>query len=468
MEKSLLNVKNTSCMNLVGIPVDLTKIIPTQKTYSFRPNFTKKIYSSTASTVAITSLSSSLSPVRVSTMSPSLALNWRDVQGLNNWENLIQPLNPLLQREIIRYGKFVTACYDAFDLNPDSSHYLTCKYAKNRMFLEVGWADCGYEVTKYVYATPDINIPIQNGGSCARWVGYIAVSSDDEVKRIGRRDILVIFRGTVTYPEWIANLMSSLSPARLDPNDPKPDIMVETGFLSLYTSSETSVRFGLGSCREQLISEISCLLRRYKHEEISITLAGHSMGSSLALLLAYDIAEQGLKQASVPLTVFSFAGPRVGNVRFKDRCEELGVKVLRIVNANDPITKLPGVIFNETFSGWTCVACYAHVGIELVLDCLKSDEDETHEIDKIVKKGVNVMDFFKIDDILCVHDMQTYIQMIKNCPRRSKIRQKRVDFIKNLKEMNMKISVVWRYVAITFVVYHGCVTFVNMMGLTYP
>nr|XP_043611873.1 galactolipase DONGLE, chloroplastic-like [Erigeron canadensis] len=392
------------------------------------------------------SLPLSLSPARVhANYSASLPLHWKEVQGMNNWDNLIQPLNPLLQHEIIRYGKFVTACYDAFDLNPNSTRYLSCKYSKKRMFSEVGWEGCGYEVTKYVYATTNINIPIQNGGSCARWVGYIAVSSDEEVKRIGRRDILVTFRGTVTYHEWIANLMSSLSPARLDPNDPKPDIMVEAGFLNLYTSSETNIRFGLGSCREQLLSELSRLLRMYKHEELSITLAGHSMGSSLALLLAYDIAEMGLKQPSVPLTVFSFAGPRVGNVQFKERCEELGVKVLRIVNANDPITKLPGVIFNESFTAWGC-ACYAHVGIEL---------------------GSTLMDFFKFDDILCVHDMQTYINMIKNCPRRSRIRRKGLDLIFKLKEMNMKMSVAWRYVAITCVVYH-CATFAYTMSLSYP
>ncbi|KAL8214299.1 hypothetical protein R6Q57_003748 [Mikania cordata] len=450
--KSLLNVINNSCMNLVKFPFNPAIICP-EKLYPSRPNLIKKI---SCSSVTITSLPSSLSPARVSSNSASLPLNWRDVQGLNNWENLIQPLGPLLQCEIIRYGKFVTACYDAFDLNPKSSRYLNCKYGKNRMFLEVGWGDCGYEVTKYVYVTADISIPIQNACSCARWVGYIAVSSDEEVKRIGRRDILVTFRGTVTYHEWLANLMSSLCPARLDPNDPKPEVMVESGFLNLYTSSETNVRFGLGSCREQLLSEISRLLRKYKNEELSITLAGHSMGSSLALLLAYDIAEVGLKQHSILLTVFSFAGPRVGNVHFKERCEELGVKVLRIVNANDPITKLPGVVFNETFIAWKS-ACYAHVGIELALDYLKTYEDDTNEtsdimIDKRMKKGVDLMNFLKIDDILCVHDMQTYLEMIKNCPRRSRIRRKRMDLIKKLKEMNMSTSAAWKYVAIAWIV----------------
>ncbi|GJR44324.1 RNA-directed DNA polymerase, eukaryota [Tanacetum coccineum] len=293
--KTFINVINNPCMNLVNFPHNPTMmIIKPDIPYSYRPHFTKKICNKA---VGLKSLASSLSSARVSSnYSSTLPLNWRNVQGLNNWDDLIQPLNPLLQCEIIRYGKFVTACYDAFDLNPNSGRYLNCKYGKKRMFSEVGLGDCGYEVTKYVYATANISIPIQNGGSCARWVGYIAVSSDEEVRRIGRRDVLVTFRGTVTYPEWIANLMSSLSPAMLNPNDPKPDIMVEAGFLSLYTSSETNVRFGLNSCREQLLSEVSRLLKKHKHEELSITIVGHSMGSSLALLLAYDVAEVGLKQ----------------------------------------------------------------------------------------------------------------------------------------------------------------------------
>lgn len=82
----------------------------------------------------------------------------------------------------------------------------------------------------------------------------------------------------------------------------------------------------------------------------------------------------------IPITAFSFGGPRVGNSAFKERCEELGAKVfgakvLRIVNVNDPITKLPGVLLNENFRvlggryelPW-CYSCYAHVGVELALE----------------------------------------------------------------------------------------------------
>ncbi|KAG6750051.1 hypothetical protein NC652_033604 [Populus alba x Populus x berolinensis] len=339
-----------------------------------------------------------------STRTSTLAHMWREVQGCNNWEGLVEPLHPFLRQEIIRYGEFVTACYQAFDLDPNSKRYLTCKYGKKNLFREVGMGNPGYEVTKYIYATPDVNIPIQNEPSCGRWVGYVAVSSDDAVTRLGRRDIVITFRGTVTNPEWIANFMSSLTPAKLDHNNTRPDVKVESGFLSLYTSNESDDKFGLKSCREQLLSEVSRLLNRYKGEELSISLSGHSMGSSLALLLAYDIAELGLNRLGpnldIPVTVFSFGGPRVGNLGFKERCEELGVRVLRIVNVNDPITKLPGVFLNENFRvlggryefPWSC-SCYAHVGVEIVLD------------------------FFNMQNPSCVHDLGSYISLLK-CPKK--------------------------------------------------
>ncbi|MED6125135.1 hypothetical protein PIB30_065865 [Stylosanthes scabra] len=331
--------------------------------------------------------------------SASLFHFWRQVQGCNHWENLLHPLHPLLRQEIIRYGEFVRASYKAFDLDPTSNRYLNCKYAKNTMFNHVGMPRCGYQVTKYIYATPPpppINIIQTNSSSSsARWIGYVAVSSDESLKRIGRRDIVITFRGTVTNLEWISNLMSALTPANLDPQDPRPDVQVESGFLSLYTSDEQEdTKFGLQSCREQLLSEVSRLLRKHKGESVSISLAGHSLGSALALLLAYDIAELGLNSPTVPITVFSFGGPRVGNLQFKKRCDELGVKVLRIANVKDPITNLPGLVLNENnfrvlSSSWSC-SCYAHVGVELLLD------------------------FFNVQNPSCVHDLDTYIGLLRS------------------------------------------------------
>ncbi|KAK3120004.1 hypothetical protein QOZ80_9AG0679310 [Eleusine coracana subsp. coracana] len=289
---------------------------------------------------------------------PSLASMWQEVHGAGDWHGLVDPLHPVLRAEIVRYGELVAACYRAFDLDPRSKRYLNCKHGKTQMLPSIGMAGAG------------------------------------------RRP------GTVTGSEWLANFNSVLTPARFDPADPRPDVRVESGFLSLYTSDDgNNNRFSAGSCRNQLLSEIARLVAEHGQEEhgISITLAGHSMGSSLALLLGYDLAELGLNRNPhdgriIPITVFSFAGPRVGNREFRSRCDDLGVKVLRVVNVNDPVTKMPGFVFNDgarALAGrygmpWG-KACYTHVGVEVALD------------------------FFKAGDIACAHDLEAYIDHLLHC-----------------------------------------------------
>ncbi|XP_047085234.1 phospholipase A1 EG1, chloroplastic/mitochondrial-like [Lolium rigidum] len=358
-----------------------------------------------ATTVAVPT--AALAPVDGRSDVHAAACSWQEVHGADDWRGLVEPLHPLLRAELVRYGELVAACYRAFDLDPRSKRYLNCKHGKKQILRAVGMADAGYEVTRYIYAAPDVTLPMGISRPCSksRWIGYVAVASDKEARRLGRRDILVSFRGTVTCSEWLANFMSALAPARFDPADPRPNVRVESGFLSLYTSDNDAGKFTSGSCRNQLLSEISRLIADHKHEDISITLAGHSMGSSLALLLGYDLAELGMNRgghggAIIPITVFSFGGPRVGNLEFKHRCDELGVKVLRVANANDPVTKMPGILFNEAarvLGGryempWS-KACYAHVGVEVALD------------------------FFKAGDVACVHDLEVYINQLLNFPK---------------------------------------------------
>ncbi|KAI9080231.1 hypothetical protein K1719_037625 [Acacia pycnantha] len=89
----------------------------------------------------------------------------------------------------------------------------------------------------------------------------------------------------------------------------------------------------------------------YRDEELSITITGHSLGNALAILSAYDIVETGLNvkkdSRATSITMFSFSGPRVGNVRFRERLKWLGVKVLREYNAHDVVPRLPRFLFNE-------------------------------------------------------------------------------------------------------------------------
>ncbi|WOL03848.1 phospholipase A1-Ibeta2, chloroplastic-like [Canna indica] len=61
------------------------------------------------------------------------------------------------------------------------------------------------------------------------------------------------------------------------------------------------------------------------------------------------------------MAVFSFRWPRVGNRAFTNRVEGRGVKVLRVVNAHDLVTRVP-----------TSTNGYAHVGWELRVDSRRS------------------------------------------------------------------------------------------------
>ncbi|MCE3049902.1 hypothetical protein HAX54_046097 [Datura stramonium] len=172
-----------------------------------------------------------------------LANKWRDIHGRNNWEDMLEPIDPLLRAELIRYGDMTQACYDAYNL--DRSYQL-------------------------------------------------------EITQMPDRD---------------------------------PTIRIEAGFLKIYRRKDDKCNLCKFSTREQVLNEVKRLIvSRYSDEEVSITITGHSLGSALAIINAYDIAEIGLNVREdgrvIPLCVFSFSGPRVGNIRFKQRLEGFGVKVL--------------------------------------------------------------------------------------------------------------------------------------------
>ncbi|KAJ6953740.1 hypothetical protein NC652_005465 [Populus alba x Populus x berolinensis] len=316
-----------------------------------------------------------------------LADVWREIQGKDDWVGLLDPMDPLLRSELIRYGEMAQACYDAFDFDPFSKYCGSCRFTSHRFFESLGMTRHGYEVARYLYATSNIKLPNffkksrwpKVWSNVANWIGYVAVSNDETTKRLGRRDITVAWRGTVTRLEWIADLMDFLKPVNGNKIPcPDPTVKVESGFLDLYTDKDENCRFCKYSAREQILAEVKRLTEMYADEEMSITITGHSLGGALAMLSAYDIVETGLhvmqESRALPVSVFSFSGPRVGNVRFKERIESLGVKVLRVVNAQDVVPKSPGFFFNEQVPPMLMKLteglpwCYSHVGVELALD----------------------------------------------------------------------------------------------------
>ncbi|VFQ94602.1 unnamed protein product [Cuscuta campestris] len=342
----------------------------------------------------------------------NLGHEWMDYQGISNWEGLLDPLDDTLREEIMRYGNFVDAAYKSYDFDPSSPTYARCQHSKSKLLARA----TGYQVTRHLRATSGIRAPdwMERApgwmSTQSSWIGYVAVCHDkDEIARLGRRDVVVALRGTATCFEWMENLRATLTPLHPQDNNYNNDwgpAMVESGFLSLYTSSTGNSQSLQASIRE----EISRILKLYGGEPLSITISGHSLGAALAILAAYDI-KQTFQDSSPLVTVMSFGGPRVGNPSFRWHLEKQGTKVLRIVNSDDPITKVPGFVIDDVRiesrrrnwlrklvedTRWV----YADVGCELRLSS---------------RGGIS---------IAACHDLNTYLDLIggfvsSNCPIRA-------------------------------------------------
>lgn len=176
------------------------------------------------------------------------------------------------------------------------------------------------------------------------------------------------------------------------------DAKVEHGFHSIYTSKSDSTRYNKYSASQQVMKEITSLVQSYreKGEEVSLTITGHSLGGALALLNAYEAA---MSLPGLAISVISFGAPRVGNIVFRDELRNLGVKTLRVVNKQDVVPKMPGLVFNESLQKFDDITgtldwVYAHVGTELKLDVQSSP---------YLKHGLNLGGF---------HSLETYLHLV--------------------------------------------------------
>ncbi|KAI9085477.1 hypothetical protein K1719_032544 [Acacia pycnantha] len=155
----------------------------------------------------------------------SIARRWRVLSGKDNWKNLLNPLDIDLRRSIIHYGERTQATYDTFIRQKASKFAGASKYAKKNLFARVGLENGNpfkYSVTKYLYATSQIAVPDafivkslsrEAWSKESNWIGYVAVATDEGKAVLGRRDIVVAWRGTIRTLEWINDFQFLLLPA---------------------------------------------------------------------------------------------------------------------------------------------------------------------------------------------------------------------------------------------------------------
>ncbi|KAJ4727273.1 Phospholipase A1 [Melia azedarach] len=356
-----------------------------------------------------------------------LGERWMEYQGIRNWEGLLDPLDENLRGEILRYGEFVEAAYKSFDFDAASPTYATCRFPKNTLLDRSGLPQTGYRLTKNLRATSGINLPrwIEKAPSWmatqTSWIGYVAVCQDQEViSRLGRRDVIIAFRGTATPLEWLENLRATLTP--LPGSEPSSDgcgPMVESGFLSLYTSG-TSVS---PSLQEMVREEIKRLLQTYGDEPLSLTITGHSLGAALATLAAYDIKTHFNRVPMV--SVISFGGPRVGNKRFRQQIEKRGTKILRIVNSDDLITKVPGFVVDHDNDVSSKRDMHLAAGLPSWIEKRVKDTQWSYaEVGRELRLSSKDSPYLNSINVATCHELKTYLHLVggfvsSRCPFRA-------------------------------------------------
>ncbi|KAF5734237.1 Alpha/beta-Hydrolases superfamily protein [Tripterygium wilfordii] len=367
----------------------------------------------------------------------NLGSRWREYHGSNDWAGLLDPLDENLRREVVRYGEFVQAAYHAFHSNPTFSEE-EAAFPRRHVALP----DRCYKVTKSLYSTTSVGLPCwvdevapDLGWMTQRssWIGYVAVCDDRrEIQRMGRRDIVISLRGTSTCLEWAENFRAQLVPMSnnkpVNPEDPiaeGPIPKVESGFMSLFKTRGAHVP----SLAESVVEEVQRLIKLYKGEPLSITVTGHSLGSALAILVADELVSSCDAAEPPPVAVFTFGGPRVGNRAFADRVNSKNIKVLRIVNNQDVITKVPATFVDERLEqkqretergsrlgGILNSLSYSHVGTELRLETKMSP---------YLKPNA---------DVACCHDLEAYLHLVdgflsSNCPFRTNAKRSLVKLV---------------------------------------
>ncbi|KAF7029975.1 hypothetical protein CFC21_041601 [Triticum aestivum] len=328
--------------------------------------------------------------------SGDMAERWRELHGSDHWDGLLDPLDVDLRRCLINYGEMIMATYEAFIAERRSPNAGMCRYRRADLFRRVevshpGW----YAVTRYIYATASADVhgkvllrPLCRNGRAreCNWMGYVAVATDEGAAALGRRDIVVAWRGTQRALEWVADLKLAFASAAgilgaegADGSEPS----VHRGYLSLYTSADEGSELSKQSARMQVLTEIARLMDKYKDEQTSITVVGHSLGATLATLNAVDIAANYYNKSALctaesraPVTAVVFGSPRTGDRDFRDIFHRLpDLRMLRVRNRPDRIPLYPPM-------------GYADVGVELLIDTRRSpflkphgNESQSHDLE---------------------------------------------------------------------------------------
>ncbi|KAA3471624.1 phospholipase A1-II 1-like [Gossypium australe] len=129
------------------------------------------------------------------------------------------------------------------------------------------------------------------------------MSTDEGKRGLGRRDVLVAWRGAKTGTEWFNDMkFLQQTPSDLFPIAGADNVKVHGGFLSLYTGTVPDSTHSKTSAREQVLDAVKELIV-------------NNLGGALATLTAMDIIANGYKKPTTSKVPFMVTALVVSSCR---------------------------------------------------------------------------------------------------------------------------------------------------------
>jgi triacylglycerol lipase len=159
--------------------------------------------------------------------------------------------------------------------------------------------------------------------------------------------------------------------------------------------------------REQVADRVSSLMigaARNPNDAqptLPIYVTGHSLGAALALLCALDLDNRGFVIGGV----YTFGGPRVGDVAWLDLYDaSLKEKTFRFVNELDIVPRVPGLLMG-----------YRHVGHEVFFPCPGRSEFDPSMAVRLVSDAVGAVRDYLAKRVSCFtdHPATHYVEQVE-------------------------------------------------------